>query len=121
MRNCGKLVKSNNYYHGEVTIAKTEKGAVIPLKIALNAKPLAAGGIENSDKPSHTILLAGTDLEIGAAWTKTSKKDGTLFLSFSIDLPEFEAPINLSAFEDKNANDNYNVLWSRAKKVENLD
>ena len=115
MRKSGKLKQNNNYYTGSVTIPKLNGVGLMPLKIGVELEPMNNDGVA-VNAPSHIINMANSDVEIGNAWTKTSKKDGSAFLSLTLDIPEFDSPVYLSAFPNAQVVGEWNVLWSRAKK-----
>lgn len=75
----------------------------------------------NEDKPSHRVealSAGGKAVDIGAAWTKTidkGPKKGQRYLSLRFDDPSFQAPINLSAFDDGVKPGSMDLIWSRPK------
>ena len=72
----------------------------------------------DSKSPSHRIYARtrmGTEVEVGAAWTKTAKagpRAGERFLTLSIDYPGLVSALNVAAFSDQ-ASGEWIVLWRR--------
>ena len=51
----------------------------------------------------------------GKAWVKKPKSDKPHFFSIQVDSPNFEKPINLTGFQDKENSNRLNIVWSRAE------
>ena len=58
--------------------------------------------------------------EIGAAWTKSSKKSGAEYLSGSIDDPAFPAPIDFRLVKT-GTEQGYTLFWERPRPRKNGD
>lgn len=75
---------------------------------------------DNPSAPSYRIVTwsnAGTEVEVGAAWTKTIKRgdhSGEDFLTLTIDDPSFPRPLNVAAF--KTDNGDYEVTYRRREE-----
>ena len=82
-------------------------GTIKTLSLNIKARFIPAESSQN-EKASALRVLAG-DVEIGAAWQRTSKEN-TIYHSVKLDDPSFPAPIyaNLVA-----VNDGYALVWSR--------
>jgi uncharacterized protein (DUF736 family) len=52
--------------------------------------------------------------DIGAAWTKTSKKKGTEYLSIRIDDPSFSTPLDCRLVKT-GAEHGYSLIWERER------
>lgn len=84
------------------------------LSIALEGNP----GERDQNRPSHQITARtrdGSDIQVGAAWLKTSKhgpQAGKPFFSIQIDHPERPQPINVAAFEDASSGE-WTIVWRR--------
>ena len=59
--------------------------------------------------PDYRVFVAGAD--IGAAWERTAKESGTVYLSVKIDDPSLAAPINANLVQK--SGDDYELIWSR--------
>lgn len=65
--------------------------------------------------PDYRLTLANADhidVEVGAAWLKTSRNERD-YLSVKIDDPSFPAPIYASLVESNERPGEYVLLWSR--------
>ena len=81
--------------------------------LALNVKARIAR-IENpSDKGPHFRIYAG-NVELGAAWQKTSEQ-GRDYLSVKLDDPSFPAPIYATLVEVE-GEDGLQLIWSRPNR-----
>lgn len=89
------------------------------IKFTLQENPTRKSG--NSNIPDYLILVknaAGTPIQVGLVWKKTSKKIGasmTEYLSMSFDDPSFPKPLHVTAFE--NSEDTWNIVWNRPKVI----
>jgi uncharacterized protein (DUF736 family) len=81
--------------------------------LALNVKARIARVENPSDKGPHFRIYAG-NVELGAAWQKTSEQ-GRDYLSVKLDDPSFPAPIyaTLAEVEGK---DGLQLIWSRPNR-----
>lgn len=77
--------------------------------LTLNAKAVFRPVDKDNDKAPDYRLFAGP-VEIGAAWTKTSREDRE-YLSVKLDDPSFTAPIYASLVQGDG--DEHRLLWSR--------
>jgi uncharacterized protein (DUF736 family) len=84
-------------------------GAVRTLSI--NAKITIKAAEKGSDKAPDYRIFAGTAVELGAAWKKTSG-EGREYLSVKLDDPSFPAPIYATLVEAEEAG-TYSLIWSR--------
>ena len=93
------------------TFTSTETGFNGSIRtLALNVKARIAR-IENpSDKGPHYRIYAG-NVELGAAWQKTSEQ-GRDYLSVKLDDPSFSAPIYASLVE---SDEDMALIWSRRR------
>lgn len=66
----------------------------------------------NTDLPTHRLYLGRSDL--GAAWSKTSERNGA-YLSIKLDDPSLPAPIYATLFADETG-ETFNLLWSRPRR-----
>jgi len=83
-------------------------GTIKTLSLNIKARFLPAEPSENEKAPNLRVVVAG-NVEIGAAWQRTSK-DNTVYHSVKLDDPSFPAPIyaNLVTVDD-----GYALVWSR--------
>ena len=65
---------------------------------------------KTSDASPDFRIIADTNVELGAAWKKVSKK-GTAFTSVKLDDPSFAKPIFASLVEAEPGA--HNLIWSR--------
>ena len=82
-------------------------GTIKTLSLNIQARFLPAKPSGNEKAPDLRVMAG--DVEIGAAWQRTSKEN-TVYHSVKLDDPSFPAPIyaNLVA-----VNDAYALVWSR--------
>jgi uncharacterized protein (DUF736 family) len=82
-------------------------GTIKTLSLNIKARFLPAEPSENEKAPNLRVMAR--DVEIGAAWQRTSK-DNAVYHSVKLDDPSFPAPIyaNLVAVDD-----DYALVWSR--------
>jgi uncharacterized protein (DUF736 family) len=81
----------------------------LALNVKLKFVPNDRGGNENA--PDFRIQ-AGTGLEVGAAWKKTSEA-GRDYLSVTLDDPSFPATIYARLIEGEDGT--HDLIWSRSK------
>ncbi len=83
-------------------------GTIRTLSLNIKVRFVPAEPSENGKAPDLRVL-AGNNVEIGAAWKRTSKEN-TVYHSVKLDDPSFPAPIyaNLVAIDD-----GYALVWSR--------
>lgn len=68
---------------------------------------------EPSDKgPSHRIYTAD-EVELGAAWRRTSKDNGNTYYSVTLDDPTFAAAIRANLVKAKDSPSSYMLIWDR--------
>jgi uncharacterized protein (DUF736 family) len=70
----------------------------------------AGGAVDGDRSPDFRIIAGTTNVELGAAWKKTSK-EGRPYTSVKLDDPSFPAPIYASLVEAEDGASN--VIWSR--------
>ncbi|WP_420608289.1 DUF736 domain-containing protein [Novosphingopyxis sp.] len=87
----------------------TFTGAVKTLSI--NAKTTIKPADKASDKAPDYRVFAGSSVEFGAAWKKTSG-EGRAYLSVKLDDPSFPAPIYATLVEGEETG-SYSLIWSR--------
>jgi len=78
--------------------------------LTLNAKVRFVPLEKDSDKAPDYRVIAGTSVELGAAWKRTSK-EGRPYHSVKLDDPSFPAPIYASLIEGEDGASN--LIWSR--------
>ena len=81
--------------------------------LALNAKARFVRIETPSDKGPHFRIYAG-NVELGAAWQKTSN-EGRGYLSVKLDDPSFPAPIYATLVEVEGEAD-LQLIWSRPSR-----
>ena len=83
-------------------------GTIRTLSLNIKVRFVPAEASQNEKAPDLRVL-AGNNVEIGAAWKRTSKEN-TVYHSVKLDDPSFPAPIyaNLVAVDDA-----YALVWSR--------
>jgi uncharacterized protein (DUF736 family) len=83
-------------------------GTIRTLSLNIKVRFVPAEPSQNEKAPDLRVL-AGNNVEIGAAWKRTSKEN-TVYHSVKLDDPSFPAPIyaNLVAVDD-----GYALVWSR--------
>ncbi|WP_287459674.1 DUF736 domain-containing protein [Sphingomonas sp.] len=67
--------------------------------------------VEKDGEKSPDFRICTADLEIGAAWKKTSRKDRD-YISVKLDDPSFPAPVYATLSETDTAGE-YALIWSR--------
>ena len=83
-------------------------GTIKTLSLNFKARFLPAEPSENEKAPNLRVVVG--NVEIGAAWQRTSKDNNPVSHSVKLDDPSFSAPIyaNLVAVDD-----GYALVWSR--------
>ena len=67
--------------------------------------------LRGENNQDYRVYLRG-DIEIGAAWSRTSKS-GTSYLSVELDDPSLPEPIYAALLHD--AGEQYQLVWSRKR------
>ena len=99
-------------------------GQIQTLTIDLKFRLARIGGVQSENAPSHRVFAFGShgaEVQIGAAWTKVAKTvahAGEEFLTITIDDPDLDVPLNVTAFPD-NDGQNWTIVWRR-KRVDAL-
>jgi len=81
--------------------------------LTLNVKARMAAAEKENDKAPDYRIFAGTAVEFGAAWKKTSR-EGRDYLSVKLDDPSFPAPIYASLVEAEDGK-SFSLIWSRRR------
>ena len=102
MAKIGTFKKVSGEFRGHITTLSVQAKAV---RIALEKDP-------SGNAPSHRVFIG--DVEVGAAWKKTSKEDRA-YLSVKLDDPSFPAPIYASLVD---ADEGYSLIWSRSRQAD---
>ena len=97
MATIGTFTKSGDDFTGTV---KT---------LTLNVKAKFSAVAKEHDKAPDFRITAGSNVELGAAWKKTSR-EGREYCSVKLDDPSFPAPIYASLVESEGG---YSLIWSR--------
>lgn len=93
------------------TFSASKGGFTGTLKsLTLNAKATFRP-VEKDNEKAPDFRLAIGDMDIGAAWQRTSNA-GRDYLSVKIDDPSFPAPVYASLVETDEAGE-YSLIWSR--------
>ena len=83
-------------------------GTIRTLSLNIKVRFVPAEPSQNEKAPDLRVL-AGNNVEIGAAWKRTSKEN-TVYHSVKLDDPSFPAPIYANLFA---VDDAYALVWSR--------
>jgi uncharacterized protein (DUF736 family) len=94
----GTFTHENGVYVGSIPAFV---GPSLPVRIA----PTDLKGID------YLVTLAGSGIELGVAWQKTSAK-GNAYLSVKLDSPFLPAPVNCALVKQT---DGFALVWNRAK------
>src|SRR5690606_14127369 len=87
-------------------------GVIKTLNLNVKAKLVR---VENpSDKGPHFRIFAAANVELGAAWQKTSN-EGRDYLSVKLDDPSFPAPIYATLVEVE-SEEGLQLIWSRPNR-----
>lgn len=94
------------------TFSKSEDGFTGVIKtLSVNVKAkLVAVAAEGDNSPNYRIYSG--NVELGAAWNKTSQKDQP-YISVKLDDPSLAAPIHASLHEGEDGQ--YNLIWTRRR------
>ncbi len=93
------------------TFTKTGESFTGAVKtLSINAKATIKPADKTSDKAPDYRVFAGSNVEFGAAWKKTSN-EGRDYLSVKLDDPSFPAPIYATLVEGED--DSHVLIWSR--------
>lgn len=84
----------------------------LALDVELTIRPAEKSDAENA--PDHRIF-ASDDLEVGAAWNRSSEKAGD-YLSITLDDPTFTQPLRAALFQCEVDAKVWNLMWSRPSK-----
>jgi uncharacterized protein (DUF736 family) len=96
--NIGKFQHQDGAYTGKV---QTFPGGTVEMRIA----PTDQKGVD------YRVMVAGGDVELGAAWNKVSKEKGTKYISVKLDSPFAAQPAWCSLFTQSDGS--YNLVWNR--------
>ncbi len=99
------------------TIRKTEDGSyrgnlkTLTVRAEIDIVPVDNPGPNGP----HFRIFAGTGFEAGAVWRKTSRTNGTTYLSFKLDAPELPQTLygNLGRQPGQDDEDVLCLIWSR--------
>ena len=83
-------------------------GTIRTLSLNIKVRFVPAQPSQNEKAPDLRVL-AGNNVEIGAAWKRTSKEN-TVYHSVKLDDPSFPAPIYANLFKGET---DYPLVWSR--------
>jgi uncharacterized protein (DUF736 family) len=75
-------------------------------------EPIADGA---ANAPSHRVYTAD-EVELGAAWRKEGKADGTVYYDVTLDDPTFAAPIHARLVRAKKKGTGLIMLWERQSR-----
>ncbi|MDN5926522.1 MAG: DUF736 domain-containing protein [Hyphomicrobiales bacterium] len=81
----------------------------------LNVKAKLVRVESPSEKSPHFRILAGSNVELGAAWQKVSKETERDYLSVKLDDPSFPAPIYATLIEVE-GEEGLQLIWSRPNR-----
>lgn len=101
MSRIGTFRKSDGEYHGAIFTL-----ALQAMSVGIVPVPGAS-----TNAPSHRVMMG--EIEIGAAWAKTTKDDRP-YLSVKLDDPSFTAPIFAQLFDGDDGE--YELVWSRQRR-----
>ena len=93
----GNFTKQDNAYQGTIaTLSVNAKATITPVE-------------KTGEQSPDFRVFAGNKVEIGAAWTATSKA-GNPYISVKLDDPSFPAPIFCRLMESDKG---HSLIWSR--------
>lgn len=101
MARIGTFKKVSGEYRGQITTLSVQAESV---RIAPEDNP-------SGNAPSHRVYFG--DVEVGAAWQKTSQ-DERPYLSVKLDDPSFAAPIFAQLFAGED--DRHDLVWNRPSR-----
>ncbi|KAA3448200.1 DUF736 domain-containing protein [Mesorhizobium sp. SARCC-RB16n] len=97
------------------TFTTSESGFTGTIKtLNLNVKAKLVRVENPSDKGPHFRIFAAANVELGAAWQKTSS-EGRDYLSVKLDDPSFSAPIYATLIEIE-GEEGLQLIWSRPNR-----
>lgn len=97
------------------TFTSTGNGFTGTIKtLNLNVKAKLVRVENSSDKGPHFRIFAAANVELGAAWQKTSN-EGRDYLSVKLDDPSFPAPIYATLVEVE-GEEGLQLIWSRPNR-----
>jgi len=71
--------------------------------------------VESEAKNAPAFRLYAGDIELGAAWSKTSQKSGTEYHQVRIDDPSLPKPIFANLVVNRDGG--FDLLWNRPRKT----
>ena len=86
----------------------TFAGTIRTLSLNVKARFIPAESSENEKAPDLRVLVG--NVEIGAAWRRTSKEQQHPYHAVKLDDPSFTAPIYANLVEIEGG---YSLVWSR--------
>lgn len=94
------------------TFTANSKGEIVGVikTLTLNTKASFRAAEKEGEKSPDFRISAG-DMDIGAAWKKTSR-EGRAYISVKLDDPSFPAPVYATLSETETASE-YTLIWSR--------
>ena len=96
----GKFQQDNGVYTGSI---QPPTGASLAVRIA----PTDLKGVD------YLVTSRDGGIELGVAWNKVGKENGTKYVSVKLDSPFLPAPISCSLFAQ--ADGSHNLGWNRQK------
>ncbi len=84
------------------------RGAILTLALQARDVRIVSETNASGNTPSHRVFVG--DVEVGAAWSKTSQ-DKRSYLSVKLDDPSFVAPIFAQLFAGEG--EEHDLVWSR--------
>ena len=103
MATIGSFISTSNGFSGSIRT------------LTLNVKAKFVR-IENpSDRGPHFRIVAGGNVELGAAWQKHSEQTDRDYLSVKLDDPSFPAPIYATLVEEE-GEEGLQLIWSRPNR-----
>jgi uncharacterized protein (DUF736 family) len=104
-----------------MNIGKFESEADGRITGALDVLPIGRLSLTfepNTKGADYTVIMTDSGMEVGAAWKRTAKENGKVYVSVRLDSPFLLAPINLALFPAMEAG-KHNMVWDRQRdKVE---
>ena len=99
MANIGTFTRNGNTIEGQVNTLKHQFRARL--------EPIE----QPTEDGPHFRIFSGT-AEVGAAWERTSRRDGTVYYSLSLDDVSFDNPIYANLVVE---GEEFTLIWSRPK------
>lgn len=107
MAGCGTLRSEKDRFVGKLR--------TLTLSLAIELTPVEEKrGDGSPDFDVWGNVPGGEPAPIGSAWKKTAERNGTRFLSITVDDPSFPAPLNLAAFERDGGG--FEIVWNRPRQ-----